>query len=859
MAMALLKDYLPKPGETLSADDLLDRFLEFTTSKGLTLYPAQEEAILELYAGNNVILNTPTGSGKSWVALALHFEALARGRVSVYTCPIKALVNEKFLNLCRELGAENIGMSTGDATVNRDAPIICCTAEILANRALREGAGLLVQDVIMDEFHYYSDRDRGAAWQIPLLTLPYTRFLLMSATLGDVDFFAEQMTALNGKPTQVIQTMDRPVPLSYTYSENPLHETISELLKNGRSPVYLVNFSQREAAEQAQNLLSVDFCSKEEKRAILEELQGFEFRSPYGKELQRFLKHGVGLHHAGLLPKYRILVERLAQKGLLKIISGTDTLGVGVNVPIRAVLLTKLCKYDGEKTALLSVRDFQQISGRAGRKGFDNEGFVVAQAPEHIIENLRMEQKAKADPKKSKKMVKKTPPPKGFVIWSGDTFNKLVGGKPESLISRFEINHAMLIHVLSRDARGDFAAHGETAAQALRQMIRTSHGDDKEKRKQIKKSFTLFRALLDRGIVEWAKDGSGRTRIRVNVDLQEDFSLNQSLSLYLLDTLKLLDPASPTYALDVLTLVESILESPDLILRKQLDKVKTLKMSEMKAAGMEYEERMEELEKLEYPKPLREFIYQTFNEFSDKHPWIGTENIRPKSIAREMYEGFYSFAEYIREYELGRAEGILLRYLSDCYKALVQTVPDSFKTPEVEEISFYLKSLITDTDASLVQEWERILRGGSAVDGKISSASAEPVQEKVTDKDLTVWLRNQVFRFIRAVSIRDFEAALQLIENTGETVWTTTSLDESFQEYFAENAPSSYGSAIRTDPAARATDLTQIKRETDAWEIEQILLDPKEDKGWYLRFHLNTEKSREEKRAVLTFDGLMRL
>ena len=180
-----LADLLPDAQWDPSSDVLLDRFLEYTAGKRLTLYPAQEEAILELLDGKNVILNTPTGSGKSLVASAMHFASLARGQRSVYTCPIKALVNEKWMALCREFGPDKVGLSTGDATVNRDAPILCCTAEVLANIALREGADADVDDVVMDEFHYYADRDRGVAWQVPLLTMPQARFLLMSATLGD--------------------------------------------------------------------------------------------------------------------------------------------------------------------------------------------------------------------------------------------------------------------------------------------------------------------------------------------------------------------------------------------------------------------------------------------------------------------------------------------------------------------------------------------------------------------------------------------------------------------------------------------------------------------------------------------------
>src|SRR5437016_7574382 len=243
-----LYDLIPRD-ERLSNDILLGRFLEYTESKRLQLYPAQESAILELFEDKNVILNTPTGSGKSLVAAALHFKAIAQGKRSIYTCPIKALVNEKWLALCHEFGPENVGLSTGDASVNRDAPLLCCTAEILANIALREGAQANVQEVIMDEFHYYADRERGVAWQAPLLTLPQTRFLLMSATLGETTFFEEELTRLNERPTVTAQSKDRPVPLEFSYAALPLATTLESLVADRKAPVYVVHVTQLEAAQ----------------------------------------------------------------------------------------------------------------------------------------------------------------------------------------------------------------------------------------------------------------------------------------------------------------------------------------------------------------------------------------------------------------------------------------------------------------------------------------------------------------------------------------------------------------------------------------------------------------------------------
>jgi superfamily II RNA helicase len=815
----------------------------------LELYPAQEEAILELYAEKNVILNTPTGSGKSLVATALHFHALALGKRSIYTCPIKALVNEKFLSLCRAFGPEQVGMITGDATVNPQALILCCTAEILAIDALRSGDRVPIADVIMDEFHYYSDRERGVAWQVPLLTLPQSRFLLMSATLGDTQFFESALTKLNGRSTVVVSSPSRPVPLHFEYSEIPIQETLTKLIEKDRAPVYLVNFTQRECAEEAQNLLSLDFCSKDEKKAISNAIQGNYFSSPYGKEIQRVIKHGIGIHHAGLLPKYRILVESLAQNGLLKIICGTDTLGVGVNIPIRTVLFSKLCKFDGEKTGILSIRDFQQIAGRAGRRGFDTEGYVIVQAPEHVIENIRLEQKAAGDPKKIRKIVKKKPPQKGYVPWNKETFFSLVNGQPETLLSRFKVSHSMLLQVLSR----------EDGPKAMRHLIRHCHENSASKKQLIRTGFQLLRALIERKIIEL-------NPIRLNIDLQEDFSLNHTLSLYLLDTLRLLDLFDPDYSLDLLTLVESILENPDIILKKQLDRVKTEKLNELKLQGVEYDERIAELEKLEYPKPNRDFIYDTFNQFSAKHPWVGQENIRPKSIAREMYEHLHTFSEYIREYNLQRAEGVLLRYLSEVYKVLVQTIPDALKTDEIHAMIYFFRSMIREVDSSLLDEWEK-MRNPQAVskDKPMEAATSErsvhsdnanntnnrSLTDARTLKIFMIAARNDVFKVVKALASKDYETVLTFINPMHpEThdLWTVDTLETRMKEYYRSDH-----SRICIDAQARSPSNILIKPDDEKkWKVQQILNDPEQHNDWCVEFVLDLDSSQETLQPILS-------
>ncbi len=832
---------LPESGAR-DADALLDAFLAYVEQDlQLGLYPAQEDAIIELLSGKSVILNTPTGSGKSLVALAVHFEALARGETSVYTAPIKALVSEKFFSLCGEVGAEHVGMMTGDTTINRDAPILCCTAEILANIALREGSRAPFDHVIMDEFHFYSDPDRGVAWQIPLLTLSNARFLLMSATLGDASTFVERIEGRTGRPCVWVRSVDRPVPLDFEYRETPLHETVQDLLEQGQDPIYIVHFSQREACEQAQRLMSFDVLSRVQKTHIKAATAGFRFDSPFGKDLRRFVHHGIGVHHAGLLPKYRLLVEHLAQSGQLRLICGTDTLGVGVNVPIRTVLFTALCKYDGQKTALLRVRDFHQIAGRAGRKGFDDRGTVIAQAPEHVIENNVLRQKAAGDPKKMRKLRLKKPPERGYVHWDQAVFERIIASAPEPLGSRFRVDHAMLLHVLGR---------GQDGCRAMKTLIRESHSSRREQRAHGRHAIQLLRSLIDARVVELGADGAV-----VSDELQSDFSLNNALSLYLVDAVEKLDDADPEYSLNVLSLVEAIAEHPRAILRRQVDVLRTRALRELKAAGVEYDERIAELDRIEYPKPNAEWIYETFNDFSANKPWIG-ENIRPKSIARDLYELGIGFRGYVKEYGLARSEGVLLRYLSDVYKALVGNVPEARKTDDVYGLCDWLGAVIRQMDASLLDEWER-LRSGETRSGDVAleadsahgeTADAARVTHSV--KHFKVLVRNAVWRLVQALASRDYrELEHSVVSGDGAPLWSAERLERAMDKYWAEYE------SIRTDPQARGTDYFEL-RVNGSWRVHQTLCDPDAHADWQLVLDVDLAASDDVAAPVLVLKFL---
>lgn len=817
----LLSDLVP---DSPDADALFDAFAGWAADRGLTLYPAQEESLIEIVSGANVILSTPTGSGKSMVAIGAHFAALADGRRTFYTAPIKALVSEKFFALCEVFGAENVGMMTGDASVNSSAPIVCATAEIVANLALRQGADSDIGQVVMDEFHYYSEPDRGWAWQVPLIELPHAQFLLMSATLGDVSFFRDDLTRRTDRPTTVVGGTERPVPLTFSYAKTPIGETIEELVTTHQAPVYVVHFTQAAALERAQALTSVNMSSKEEKAAIAETIGSFRFTTGFGKTLSRLVRHGIGVHHAGMLPKYRRLIERLAQDGLLKVICGTDTLGVGINVPIRTVLMTGLTKYDGSRTRHLRAREFHQIAGRAGRAGFDTMGTVVVQAPEHEIENHRLVLKAGDDPKKLKKIQRKKPP-EGFVSWGEPTFERLVAAAPEQLTSRFRVSNSMLLNVIARPGN---------CFTAMRHLLEDNHESRPQQRKHILRAIALYRGLLQAGIVEQLDEPDEHgSWARLTMDLQRDFALNQPLSPFALAAIELLDVDTVTYALDVVSVIESTLDDPRQILMAQQHAARGEAVQEMKADGIEYEERMELLEDITWPKPLEDLLYPAFETYRGGHPWVSEFALSPKSVVRDMIEKTMTFAELVSHYGLARSEGLVLRYLADAYRALRQTVPDSARTEEFEDIVEWLGELIRQVDSSLLDEWEQLTNPGvESDDQQVAFGADTPRPVSANVRAFTVMVRNAMFKRVELASRGRWDLLAALGDGLEEQDWS-----ELMELYFDEY------DEIGTGPDARGPQLFTVAREAELWRVRQTIADPSGDHGWALVGEVNLAES----------------
>ena len=790
----------------LTEEEAFEAFTGWVADRGIELWPHQEEALMSLMVGDHVILGTPTGSGKSLVALGMHFMAMCFGETSYYTAPIKALVSEKFFSLVELLGRDNVGMITGDVHINTDAPIICCTEEILANQALREGPDALIHSVAMDEFHFFSDTDRGWAWQVPLLTLPKTQFLLMSATLGDVTQIADLLRRQTTRDVSNVIDAPRPVPLSYEYALTPLEGTVELALRKNEGPLYIVHFSQDAALTSAQNLASYGVATKEQREAVKEAMKGAQFSTAFGKTLKRLLGCGVGVHHAGMLPRYRLLVEKLAQQGLLPVICGTDTLGVGINVPIHTVVLTQLTKFDGRKMRRLRSREFHQIAGRAGRSGFDTEGVVIAEAPEHEIENHKAEVKAAGDPKKLKK-IKKKRPPENFVNWNEDTFKKLVDSVPEQLTPRMRITHSMVLAEVEQ---------GGNARARVDQLIDDSLQPDEEKVKLHVRAAEVLQTLIDAGVVVHDVDENGQDAYSVTMDLPEDFALDQPLSPFLLAALELLDPESPEYAFDLVSMVEATLEDPRQVLRAQERKARDVAMAEMKMDGVDYDERLERIAEVTYPKPLEDLLDAAFGKYCDAVPWARDYCLRPKSVLRDMLESAADFKGYIQKLGIMRYEGILLRYLSEAFRGLDRTIPEDKRTEQLKDIIAWLGLVVRSVDSSLVDEWEN---AGSVLDAAPpDAAGAEAV---VHDRrGLTVLVRNALFSRVRMAAHRDIAG---LGEADGEWGFGERAWAQALDEYYEAHEE------ILLDADARSKAYLILneadEEEAHVWHVRQIFHD----------------------------------
>ena len=833
--MTRLVDVLPPAGSDPLA--VLDAFGTWAAEGGRPLYAHQDEAALALAAGDHVVLATPTGSGKSLVAMAGIVLARNEGRRAVWTAPIKALVAEKFFDLVDLLGAEQVGLATGDAAINAGAPVLVCTAEVLANQALVSGPASDVGFACLDEFHYYGDADRGWAWQVPLLELTRCQFLLASATLGDMTAISDDLQERSGRAVTEVTSVVRPTPLHHQWRTTPVAESVREAVAEGLSPVYVVHANQAAAIERAQALVSLNVTTREQREAIAAAMRDERMGRGFGATLDRLVRNGVGVHHAGMLPRYRRLVERLAGQGLLPAICGTDTLGVGVNIPIRTVLMTALTKFDGSRVRRFNVREFQQLAGRAGRPGFDPDGHVWVQAPEHVIENARALAKAGDDPKARRKAAK-AKPPEGFVHYDEAAMERLVGGRPEPLTSRFRVTADLVAGVLSR-------ADGPVA---LKHLLRTNHDPEPRRRQHRRRAIAVYRSLEAAGVAERVRDGDGRCLgVRVGSlvageDERTALRFSAPLMTFAIEVVATFDRDDPAYVVDVVSVVEAVLEDPRQVLSAQLNAAKGAEVARLKADGVPYEERMERLEAVTWPRPLAELLATLFTTYRAHHPWLTTEPA-PKSILREMLESGDSFATFVRRYRLERSEGLVLRYLTDAWRALDRSLPDDVYTDALEDVVEWLGELIRATDATLLDEWT--LLAGRPVHDHLapeSPAAARPFPP-------AAWrtaVRTAAFGWVDLLSARAYAA---LAERSG---WSEDDLRAAMAPYWEEH------DAVLTDADARSAPWFDLVEEPSRWVVTQHLRDPSGDGEWRFVASVDLDLARAEGAPTLHLEQLGR-
>ncbi len=831
--MVLLVDLLPPAGSDPS--DVLDAFAQWAADGGRPLYSHQEDAALALAAGDHVVLATPTGSGKSLVAVAGVLLALNDGRRAVWTAPIKALVAEKFFDLVDLLGAERVGLATGDAAINVDAPVLVCTAEVLANHALATGAASEYGFACLDEFHYYGDADRGWAWQVPLLELTGCQMLLASATLGDMTTIASDLERRSGRAVVEVTSVERPTPLYHQWRMTSVSDSVLDAVSDGLSPVYVVHANQAAAIERAQGLVNLKVTTRPQREAIAAAMAGVKMSRGFGDTLDRLVRNGVGVHHAGMLPRYRRLVERLAGEGLLPVICGTDTLGVGVNIPIRTVLMTALTKFDGSRVRVFSVREFHQLAGRAGRPGFDPDGHVWAQAPEHVIDNARAMSRAGDDPKARRK-ASKSKAPEGFVHYDEATMRRLMSARPEPLMSRFRVTADLVAEVLGRS----------DGPAALKHLLRTNHDTASRRRQHQRRAIAVYRSLEAAGVAERQRDENGHcVGVRVGSLVEGDdersaLRFSAPLMPFAIEVIATLDHEDPAYVVDVVSVVESVLDDPRQVLYAQQNAAKSAEIARLKAEGMPYEERIERLDSITWPQPLAELIDPCFAAYRLHHPWVA-ENPSPKSILREMLESGDTFATFVGRYRLERSEGLVLRYLTDAWRTLDRSLTDDAYTSALEDVVEWLGALIRATDATLLDEWTllagRPVHDHHSPDAPVVTRSGPPAAWRTA-------VRTAAFGWVELLAARSYTA---LAARSG---WSEQRLAEAMAPYWSEYT------AIGIDAGARSVDRFSLTEEPGRWVVTQQLADPADDGEWRFVAVIDLEVAEAEGAPSLQLERL---
>ena len=672
----------------------------------------------------------------------------------------------------------------------------------------------------------------------------------------------ETLTRTTRRDLELIADAPRPVPLSYEYVKTALEGTVELALRQGDSPLYIVHFSQDAALQSARALASYGVASKEQREAIKEAIKGGRFTTAFGKTLKHLISSGVGLHHAGMLPRYRLLVEKLAQQGLLPVICGTDTLGVGINVPIHTVLLTGLTKFDGRKQRRLRSREFHQIAGRAGRSWLRHRGRRNRGGPGVRDREPQGGAQGHGRPQKDEEAQEEAPARGLCHLERGHlhAFDRQRARNPQAAPAHHPFHGAGGGRARRRRMDARARAHRRLAANARGKaklkaraaeifatlidagvVVREAEGADASDTAQTKTTpFTapaegasVISLTEDPADLDGQREADGQTDDAVpvqahpldgpasyylTVDLPEDFALDQPLSPFLLAALELLDPECPSYTLDLISMVEATLEDPKQILRAQERRARDAAMNAMKAEGVDFEERLDRLQDITYPKPLEELLDVAFAKYCAQVPWANDYELSPKSVLRDMLETGCDFKSYIAQYKIARCEGILLRYLTEAYRSLDRTVPVERRTEELDDIVSWLGLVVRSVDSSLVDEWAS---AGTAPGAAPLKRADVVVQDR---RGMTLMVRNALFQRVR-LAAQDKAAELGALDEEwgyGEFRWNRV-LDAFYRTHdeLLVDADARSSAFLTIDDGDELTD--------HVWHVHQVFHDSEGD------------------------------
>jgi superfamily II DNA/RNA helicase len=689
---------------------------QFLLSRGLEPYPVQEQAIAAIFQGKSVLVTVPTGTGKTLMAKAALYRAFHRNERAIYTTPLRALTEEKYRELCADFGDGNVGFATGDYKVNREAPIQVEVAEILWNRIVAEKHVSPAELVVMDEGHYFNDPERGYVWEQSIIGLdPRTQLVVLSATVGHPEKFCQWANITRRVEMTLVDSRERKVPLVHEFREEMLIDTVKELAHAGDVPAIVFVFGREQCFEVARLLKSCRrFTTDEEKAAVDKLCDAALLPSGAARELRPLLGHGIGIHHAGILPRYKQLVEQLALERLIKFVVSTETIAAGINLPAKTVVFPSLRKFIKQQPRLVTAAEYHQMAGRAGRPQFDDKGLAITLAPEDIVSDIKKEMKQKgADEAKVKKTVygraRNDAQRKGDIIWTPETHAELVRGEPAELRSKTKITAEQVLAIGLPDlvvepiteADRRMAEAEASLPPSMRLDIVTvidnlllGDRDRKELRKTLDQLVANMRAI---GVLdEHGKQVSGEM-------IRQLQGMDGLLIYYILFNHQL-------EYVELRELVEYLIDHDivqRLLDRKGEDEKRTWMRDKLRELRIDNPhvtwDDVEALWLKEHPRPLTkiELIHQ---EFSAKvpHPELHGGK-KPKTVWAQLEDSGVDFLDFVDRHGLDHEEGNLFSYLVRVMNFAGKLFEASQLT-EFEDMGERVRKLLSRVDVRLVED-----------------------------------------------------------------------------------------------------------------------------------------------------------